>query len=38
VPHFGFTRSHFSLRFRHDTQDIVFSGGLVFAVMEGPDG
>jgi hypothetical protein len=25
VPHFGLTRSHFNFRFRHDTQDMVFS-------------
>jgi hypothetical protein len=35
VPHFGFTRSHFSFRFRHDTHDIVLSdGGGTFEVAE----
>jgi hypothetical protein len=29
VPHFGLTLSHFNFRFRHDTQDIVFSIGAV---------
>jgi hypothetical protein len=32
VPHFGLIRSHFSLRFRHETHEIVFSGALPSAV------
>jgi hypothetical protein len=28
VPHFGFTRSHFSFRFRHETHEMVFSTGV----------
>jgi hypothetical protein len=36
VPHFGLTLSHFNFRFRHDTQEMVFSGALVCLNMEGP--